>query len=616
MAAKKLTLSKIFLWILMGMLFVGLAGFGATNLTGTARTIGSVGDKDITIDRYVSGLRQEIRAAEAQLRQPIPFAQAMELGIPDQVLAQLVTARALDHEAGEMGLSIGDAELAQQLRSIPAFNGPDGAFSRDAYRFALQNIGMSESQFEADLRDESARSLLQGAVLAGNAMPRVYAETLVRYALETRDLSWIELDAADLTTGLPVPTDEQLQAHYEANIVRFTRPESRDITYAWLTPDMLLDTVEVEEDLMRKSYEERSAEFNLPERRLVERLIYPDQAAAEAALARIANGSGSFEGEVTARGLDLVDTDMGDVTAEDLGEAASAVFAAELGEVAGPAPTPLGPALFRVNAVLPAQITSFEDARDALRADLALDRARRVISTMAEDMEDRLAGGATLEDLTQETDMVLGQIDWTPDAADIIAGYPAFRDLATSVTEDDFPTITQMGDGGIFALRLNGITPPAPIPFDEARADVAADWDAAETQRLLTEQADALAAQVSATADLASLNAGEVQTLAGVTRTDRIGRLSPAALEAAFGAPAGQAVVQQIGPAVVVIRVDAVQAADLTSEDATALSDALRAQAGSDLAQDLYNALATDIQRRVGVEINTPARTAVHTSLQ
>ena len=49
MAARGNTISKTFIWILLALLIVGLAGFGATNLGGNIRTVGSVGDKPITV---------------------------------------------------------------------------------------------------------------------------------------------------------------------------------------------------------------------------------------------------------------------------------------------------------------------------------------------------------------------------------------------------------------------------------------------------------------------------------------------------------------------------------------------------------------------------------------
>ena len=62
MAAGINKLSKTFVWILMGMLMLGLAGFGAVNLSGTVRTVAQVGDEDVSVDAYVRELQREIRA--------------------------------------------------------------------------------------------------------------------------------------------------------------------------------------------------------------------------------------------------------------------------------------------------------------------------------------------------------------------------------------------------------------------------------------------------------------------------------------------------------------------------------------------------------------------------
>ena len=65
----------------------------------------------------------------------------------------------------------------------------------------------------------------------------------------------------------------------------------------------------------------------------------------------------------------------------------------------GPLNTSLGPALFRINGVLPAQETSFEDARDTLQDELALDRAARIIDALVDDLDNEMAGGAVLEEI-------------------------------------------------------------------------------------------------------------------------------------------------------------------------------------------------------------------------
>ncbi|MFP7570614.1 peptidyl-prolyl cis-trans isomerase [Marivita sp. S2033] len=614
MAMGKGKLSKTLIWVLMGLLFVGLAGFGATSLTGSARSVATVGDEEITTDAYVLALRNEINAFAAQAGRTIPISEAQSLGLDRQVLAQLVTARALDNEAGKIGLSVGDEVVAEQLLQVPSFQGADGSFNREAYRFALRNQGLSEAEFEERLRDDTARTILQSALVSGNALPDTYVDTLLAYTGETRDFTWARLTGSDLQTGLPEPSEAELQAYYNENIQNYTLPELRDITYAWITPEMIVDTVEVDETALRAAYDERAAEFNLPERRLVERLVFSDDAAASAALERL-SGDLTFEALVTERGLTLADVDMGDVTRDTLGDAAEAVFSASTGDVVGPLPSNLGPALYRVNAVLDAQSTSFEDARADLRGELALDRARRVIETMAQTMDDDMAAGATLEELAQASDVELGQIDWFPGADGEIAAYDAFREAAAELNEGDFPEIMQLGDGGVFAMRLNGIQPPAPQPLDAVIDQVRQGWDTrAQTEQLML-RAEDVVADLSDGATFEALGLTPTQE-SGLGRNAQITDLPPTLLETVFQMEQGTARAVAGTGEVFVLRLDGISEVDRDSTDIAMLAQALQDQAAGSVAEDLFRAFAIDAQQRAGVQVNQSAINAVHAYIQ
>ena len=253
MSKKKGGVGKTGGYILLGLLLLGLGGFGATNFGGSVSSIGKVGEAEIPASDYFRAIQQEMRAVQAQTGQALTFQQARAMGIPDMVLSRVVTSAALENEAAQLGISVGDERLAQDLREIPAFQGVDGSFDRESYRLALQGAGFSEREFEEQLRAESASTLLQNAIQAGVVLPPVYAQTLVSYTGERRAFTWAELGAEQLTTGLPVPTDEDLQTFYDENIDRYTRPTTRKITYAWLTPAMIVDTVEVPEDRLRAS---------------------------------------------------------------------------------------------------------------------------------------------------------------------------------------------------------------------------------------------------------------------------------------------------------------------------------------------------------------------------
>ena len=204
MAQKKKT--RYGAWIIVGVVLLGLAGFGTGGLSGNIRTIGTVGDKDVSVQEYQRALNEQIRALSAQFGQQITFQQAQAFGIDQVALQQVVLLRTLDNETDDLGISIGDERLFARLQEIPAFQGGNG-FNRDTYRLALQQAGQSTTEFETSLREETARNLLQAAVLSGVPTPDAYAEALARYIGENRALTWAVVDADDLTAPLPGPTE-------------------------------------------------------------------------------------------------------------------------------------------------------------------------------------------------------------------------------------------------------------------------------------------------------------------------------------------------------------------------------------------------------------------------
>jgi peptidyl-prolyl cis-trans isomerase D len=211
MARKSSSLSKTFVWILLALLIVGLAGFGATNLGGRVNKIGSVGEEEILVTQYIRALQNEIRSASAQFGSPITFQQAQMFGIQQQALSRLVSEKTLDSEAQRMGISVGDETVRDQLLGIRAFQGIDGVFDRSAYSFSLDNAGLKEPEFEAELRDETARSLLQKAIVTGNIMPGIYAEKTLEYLSEERSIAFVTLIESDLPEPLSGPTDVDLK---------------------------------------------------------------------------------------------------------------------------------------------------------------------------------------------------------------------------------------------------------------------------------------------------------------------------------------------------------------------------------------------------------------------
>lgn len=611
MAGKRGKTSNVVVWVLLALLVFALAGFGVGNFGGSVRSIGAVGDTEIDVNDYSRALQNELRA-QAAAGQAVSLSSAQGAALAEAIRAQLLATAALDGETARLGLSVGDEAVRREVLSVEAFRGLDGSFDREAYAFTLRQNGLTEDQFEARVRTEAARTILGAALTGAVAAPPTLTDAILAHVGERRDVAILRIDAPAEQDTAPAPTEDDLRAHYEANLAAFTAPLKKRITYVSLVPEDLIDRLPVDEDAVRRLYEARADDFIRPERRLVERLVFPDQAAADAAMAALDTGAQTFEGLVSGRGLDLADADMGDVTEAELGEAGAAVFALAEPGVVGPLPTPVGPALFRVNAILAAQTTTFEEARDGLLAEAMVDRGRREIDAQREPIDDLLAGGATLEEIAEETDMTLGTLDFASDTAEGIAGYAAFRDAAAAVTGDDFPVLIDLEDGGIAALRLDAVIDPAPIPFDEARAAVAAALEAERITARLTAEAEVIAARLSEGQTFAALGL-EPEQRAALARDTVLDGL-PADLSArAFDLPEGGTAILTQGGQVVLIQVARI----VPAGDGDALTPFIEAAiAGTieqTLAEDVLTLFSAAIQAREGITLNQAAINAVHT---
>ena len=613
MAAGMKNLSRTFVWILMGMLIVGLAGFGAVNFSGSMTSVALVGEREVTVDAYMRELQREQQALQAQTGQAMPMSQLTAMGLDQVVLGRLITLTSIDNEVETLGISIGDENLLDELTKVSAFQNASGQFDRETYRFALDNAGFTEAEFEDDLRREAARTLVQGAIMSGARMPATMADTLVAYIGERRSLTYVSIPKASVPLTMQMPGDEELKAFYDANIDLFTLPETKVLTYVHLSPEMLLDTVEVDEDALRALYEDRTSEYNIPERRLVERLVFADQDSAASAKAQLDVGGTTFEVLVQDRGLALADIDLGDVTEAELSEAGAEVFAAEVGAVVGPLPSDLGPALYRINGALEARLTTFDEAKPDLRDELAADRARRLIEQQAEPIEDMLAGGVTLEELVGQSDVSLGTLNWTGLNSEAIAAYDGFRSAAEKVTIEDFPSVDFLEDGSLFALRLDEVLPPRPEPFEDAREAVFQAWND-------NRAAEAVAAQAEELMQLAK-EAGafpedrEAMTETAQTRTAYIDGTPAGMMIAAFDMEPGELRTVTDENGAVVLRLDEVLPAE-DSAEMQMLQQALGTQLDQSLSQALFEAFAQDAQIRAAPRVDQQALNAVQSSLQ
>ena len=609
----KRKISDYFVWAILALLMVGLAGFGIGNFGGTAIEVGSVGNASISANAYARAIQAELRAQAAEGGPYQTLTDLRGAGLDRAILEGLVARAALTHEAGEMTLSVGDAEVARQITTTSTFQGIDGNFDRAGYELALSQAGYDVEEFEETIRDDISRSILQAAVIGGLPTPETFTEIMVAFQTETRSFTLARVTEADLTAGLAAATPEELQEYYDENGQRFERPEQRTIAYAWITPDMIMDSVEVDPVAIRALYDERIVEYVQPERRLLERLVFPTQEEADAARAALDAGDTDYDTLVVDRGLTLDDVDLGETAPGDLSDAAAAViFADTESEILGPLDSRFGPAIYRINAVLDATEIPYEDAAEDLRAELAEDAARRAIDEMLEDLDDLLAGGATLEELAEETDMQFGTLDWFDGMDQGIAAYDSFSDAALAVQEGDFPELLPLSDGGQFALRMDAIVPPAIPPLADIEAEVADAWRATQLRIRLQERATAILGTLVVTGNLEDQGL-TLSTEDQIRRQDFIPDAPPTLVAQVFQLDGpGDMVVIPGARAAYIARLDSINAGVRGSPEVIALQGLFGAQIANSISGDVFEAFGQALEAEIGISLDPAVINAVN----
>jgi peptidyl-prolyl cis-trans isomerase D len=611
---KKSGASKFAAYVIIGLLMFGMIGFGAAGLNGTQRNLGTVGEKNVTISSYNDALQSEIRRFQEQIGRVLTQQEVQAIGLDQQALNRVINTRALDQLVTDLGLSVGDERVRSQVIEIPAFQGLDGQFDRLTYTEALQRYDLNEADFETSLREDTIRNAVQQAVLSSIEMPSTYSQVIASYISETRDFSWARLQQDDLVTGTPVFTEAELVKFHLENPEKFTTPAAKTITYIWLTPTILAKDIVVSDEELRAAYDTRIDEFIQQPSRLVERLIFSTQKEAQDAIDAITEGTTSFDQVVQNRGLTLQDVDLGDVTETSLGAAGPLVFSSTEPGVTGPANTDLGPAIFRINAILDGNIQTFKMVREQLLKDAVLDVAIDNIAGMSEEVDDLLASGATLEDVAAETQMELGSIDWHIATEGGISDYEEFQIAAATLTTENFPTLAPLSNNGLFAIRFDTGVPAIFQKLEIVREDVITAWIAQTVQQQLVTMATVIAPQVSIDAPLASFGLIE-NAEDNMARSASVDDAPPSLVFKAFETPVGTATIVEGSSDVIILIPRAEHAADLDNDQVKSIQKILGNRINTALAQDVFEAFSKASRKAVDVNINQTTLRAVNSSL-
>lgn len=510
--------AKLFTIILFAGLIVSFAiwGIGDIFRGGTqAQAVAEVGDTVIDQRAFSSELSDEINTMSRRLGVQLTMEQARAFGIPQQVLERMITRAMLDEMGNRLGMLVTEEQMRTRLLESPEFQNAQGNFDRNRFAQILRFSGMTEQGFLASLGADIKRQQLISAITAAAVAPQSVAQRLFQYREERRVADYLMLPHDGFTVA-GEPDAQALQQIYDRAGDELMTPAFKELTLVVLSVAEAAEEVAVSDEDIAAAFEARKDELSTPERRSVSQVVLPDEAVAEALTARLAEGAEFAAAAGEAAGSAPVS--LGSVTRDDLPEAlADAVFALEVGQTTAPVQSAFGWHVATVTAIEPGKTVTLEESRDRLRRELAESQAVDTVIELANQLDDKIAGGATLEQAAQSLGIEARKIPAIDERGrdsqgEPIADLPSLDDFLPVVSRTavgETSTLSEGAEGSYFMLRIDGATPAQKKPLAEVRDQVVTMWRESEQARLAEEKATALAEQVRGGQELAAVAAAE-----------------------------------------------------------------------------------------------------------
>ncbi len=498
--------------ILFGILIVAFGAWGIADMlrrSPESQAVIGVGDVEVSSRQVKRAFVTELRRLRQQFGPQLTAAEAAKYGVFDQVLSQLASRALLDAAAAKMNVGVSDAAIQELIVGNAAFLGEDGRFSRERFRRVLENSGYTEVDFLGMMRGDTVRRRILDSVREPVTVPRILADTLLRFEGERRVAQVFAVPAASMPLPRD-PGDEVLTAYQKDHATEYTAPETRALTVLPIRPEDV--KVAVDEAALREHFDRHAAEYAQPESRKLRQILVKDEAAAARVAAALKEGRAA---DAVAREAQSSVTDLGWVAREGLLPAlADPAFAAAKGDVLPPLKTPIGWHVVTVEDIRPVQAPDFAAARPKVVEAVRAEQTLAAIYRLSTALEDALAAGASLEEAARLNGLSVIAVPATDaegktPAGQPVAGLPAVAEIVRAGFAQDAGNQSSLLEyegepGGYFVVRTEAVTPAALKPFAQVRAELLDSWNAEKRREAAVEKAKTLAAAFAEAKDAAA----------------------------------------------------------------------------------------------------------------
>lgn len=456
-------------------------GFGSL---GGGDTIATVGKDKINANE----VENNVSTILSRMRQSDPtstMATFLSRNGLEDLLSYLVDRKAARQYGERHGIHIGDRLIDSEISKIPNIQGPDGKVDPARYRQFLAERGQTDAQFRTEVAEDLMGRQLIGSSNIGIVVPKKITMRYANVVTERRKGIIITLPAASFAPKTP-PSEAEITKWYNDRKADYALPERRTIRYISFGDSVLKNVPAPTDAEVAARYEATKAKYAPTDKRKLSQLVLPTQAAAQVVVGEVNNGK-SLEASAAPKGLAVAPIPA--LTKDEYAlqastEAANAVFAAPKGKVVGPFKAPLGWLVVRVDGTEGNAGKTLDQARPEITKELAEGKRREAIAEFSARIEEDLENGATLTDVAKDMGLEIKETPLLLVDGSVYgqAGATAPKELepvlqaAFGVESAKEAQLTEIDPGKSFMIfDVGTLIPAAPPPLIDIRPQVIAD---------------------------------------------------------------------------------------------------------------------------------------------
>lgn len=358
--------SSVFIKIILGaivivFIFLGVGSYNSKKFN----RIALVNDDAIMIEEYQQVYQNMVERLRQQFGNNLNEDMLQYLQVKQQALDTLIHKYLMLQECEQLNLRVTDTEVAEWIRSIPAFQTSDGVFDGKRYTMLLRHNRLTPQAFEAMQRETLLIERLKDIILGSVQVSELEAEDHFYWQNTRINLTFVRFSPdsyGDITAS-----EAEIRQFFEENGDQYQTNPMVKARYLKFSSDDYAAQVQLDTS-------EEEAEPDIRQKRIREKSRNLAYDAAEAAF-EVADEGGDLETLAQTRDMEFVNVDFFDRNGpQELGthRTAFAEVAFELADNEISGVTELGEDYYIIQQLgtQAPHLPEFEDVRARVRNDL------------------------------------------------------------------------------------------------------------------------------------------------------------------------------------------------------------------------------------------------------